>query len=416
MDEDQVAASVYESKLENEEYDVEIACDSRRAFRMLEMEPFDLAILDFSISEMNQVDSLSALCSQSALQGLPVIVLTNAFLPIFSTQTASQAGPTRSVRKSDCTPKKLLAIVREVFAAGSIPAKVSPNVEPALVPAVDLQVGNSGKIRSAELEMKSQARLVANFLAHAPQRLGRLRMGHHVVNKSQEAALALRLVQLLEMHQQARLLAGAAGIAGFRKIAQLASALDALLFQLHGKRAKISASVIHTIGQAVDLLGSLFDRTKDPEGDAPVALAVLVVDDEAISRETICSALEKADLAVMGLEDPMAAEHVLEETHFDLIILDVEMPGQSGIELCARIRKMTMNRTTPVVFVTAHSDFGNHAKSTLSGGNDFIGKPFLPMELTVKALIWLFKENPRPLSIATPSLKGSESQVSCTHC
>ena len=220
-------------------------------------------------------------------------------------------------------------------------------------------------------------------------------MGHHVVNKSQEADL--RLLQLFEMHRQARLLAGAAGIAGFRKIAKLASALDSLLFQVHGEPAKISASVIHTIGQAVDLLGSLFDRTKDPEEGVQVAPAVLVVDDEAISCEAICFALEKADLAVEGLEDPMAAEHVLEETHFDLIILDVEMPGQSGIELCAKIRKTTMNRTTPVVFVAAHSDFWNRAKSSLSGGNDFIGKPFLPMELTVKALTWLFQEKVRVL-------------------
>jgi DNA-binding response OmpR family regulator len=65
------------------------------------------------------------------------------------------------------------------------------------------------------------------------------------------------------------------------------------------------------------------------------------------------------------------------------------------------IREMATNRATPVVFVTSHSDFGSRAQSTLSGGNDFIAKPFLLVELVVKALTWLFKESPQPLSTAT---------------
>jgi CheY-like chemotaxis protein len=105
------------------------------------------------------------------------------------------------------------------------------------------------------------------------------------------------------------------------------------------------------------------------------------------------------------MDDPIAAQGILEKTHFDLIFLDVEMPGQSGLELCSQIRKMATNRITPVVFVTAHSDFERRARSVLSGGNDFIAKPFLPAELAVKTLIWTFKDKVRPLS--TPDLKSS---------
>jgi CheY-like chemotaxis protein len=97
----------------------------------------------------------------------------------------------------------------------------------------------------------------------------------------------------------------------------------------------------------------------------------------------------------------------LEKTHFDLIFLDVEMPGLSGLELCSHIRQTTTNRSTPVVFVTAHSDFERRARSVLSGGNDFIAKPFLPIELAVKTLILLFKGKEEPLS--TPDLKSSSS-------
>jgi FixJ family two-component response regulator len=64
---------------------------------------------------------------------------------------------------------------------------------------------------------------------------------------------------------------------------------------------------------------------------------------------------------------------------------------------------MATNRATPVVFVTAHSDFATWAQSSLSGGNDFIAKPFLSVELAVKALVWLFGGRVQPLSTAHPS-------------
>jgi CheY-like chemotaxis protein len=129
------------------------------------------------------------------------------------------------------------------------------------------------------------------------------------------------------------------------------------------------------------------------------------VDDEIISRETICSALGKANLTAVSLDDSLAAQRLLERDRFDLIFLDVEMPGQSGLELCVNIREMTPNRATPVVFVTSHSDFGSRAQSTLSGGNDFIAKPFLLVELAVKALTCLFKKSP-PTPSSAPAQAG----------
>jgi DNA-binding response OmpR family regulator len=127
-------------------------------------------------------------------------------------------------------------------------------------------------------------------------------------------------------------------------------------------------------------------------------------------------ALEQADLRAVSLDDSLAARRLLEQEQFDLIFLDVEMPGETGLDLCVNIREMATNHATPVVFVTAHSDFGSRAQSTLSGGNDFIAKPFLLVELAVKALTWLFKERPEPASTATaedsaPAETGShESQ------
>jgi FixJ family two-component response regulator len=62
---------------------------------------------------------------------------------------------------------------------------------------------------------------------------------------------------------------------------------------------------------------------------------------------------------------------------------------------------MEPNRSTPIVFVTSHSDFGSRAQSALSGGNDFIAKPFLLVEVVLKALTWLFKDSAQSLPTAS---------------
>ena len=118
---------------------------------------------------------------------------------------------------------------------------------------------------------------------------------------------------------------------------------------------------------------------------------IMVVDDEAISRRAVIYALEKANLKCVSVEDPKTALTMLAENRFDLIFLDVDMPGMSGFELCAKLRVLPAHARTPVVFVTGLTDFESRARSTLSGGNDLIAKPFLFMELAVKSLTLILK-------------------------
>ena len=71
--------------------------------------------------------------------------------------------------------------------------------------------------------------------------------------------------------------------------------------------------------------------------------------------------------------------------------MHIEMPRIDGFELCRRLRLLPGYQQTPVIYVTAHDDFEHRAKSALSGGDDFISKPVLSMELAVKALTQLVK-------------------------
>ena len=86
----------------------------------------------------------------------------------------------------------------------------------------------------------------------------------------------------------------------------------------------------------------------------------------------------------------MALE-ILQKDKFGLVLLDVEMPEMDGPTLCAELRQSSMNQGTPVVFVTAAGEFERRAASLASGGNDLLAKPFLPLELAVKALTHLLR-------------------------
>jgi DNA-binding response OmpR family regulator len=121
-----------------------------------------------------------------------------------------------------------------------------------------------------------------------------------------------------------------------------------------------------------------------------------VVDDEILSRRAITYALEKAYLKSINIEDPGVALKMATENAYDLIFLDVQMPGMDGFELCTKIRALPVNKTTPIIFVTSLTDFKSRAKSSLSGGTDLIAKPFMFIELTVKALTHVLRNRTLP--------------------
>ena len=171
----------------------------------------------------------------------------------------------------------------------------------------------------------------------------------------------------------------------------LASAFEALLFELIKKPAFISDSVLRTAAFTADFLVQLFDAAREVSAETPLSAKVLVVDDDAISNRLVVSALKRAELTPRSTEDPAVALQWLEKTPFDLVLLDIEMPGMDGFELCRKLRSVKGYQKTPVIFVTSHSDFASQVKSVESGGNDLIAKPVFPLELAVKAVTHLLK-------------------------
>jgi CheY-like chemotaxis protein len=389
VDDDPVVVHIYREKFQSQGFKVEAAASGDSIIQRLKKDSVDLVILDLCLPGMNGVEVLKKIRSEFDVHALPVIVFSNAYLTNAG-QAALAAGATKCIPKAHITPGQMLELVCEL-----------------LDPDQYHDVGATSKVvgrdangtHPVKSETEFQEKLVATLAIKAPQILAKLRASHQVFAKTDQEHV--QRAELSDMHRRVRSLACSAGLLGFREMAQMANALEALLIELHARPNKITPSVVRTVAQAIDTLASLFDKTTNLPTELSVPPKILVVDDEIISREMICSALGKANLTSVSLDDSLAAQRLLEKDHFDLIFLDVEMPGQSGFELCVKIRGMAANRATPVVFVTAHSDFGRRARSTLNGGNDFIAKPFLFVELAVKALTCLFKESLLPLSALT---------------
>jgi CheY-like chemotaxis protein len=240
-----------------------------------------------------------------------------------------------------------------------------------------------------------QADLRKTFIDSLPVTLISLRAGLQNFIKADNEMT--RFKHIYELYRRVHALNGNAGIAGLVQIAHMAGALEALLKELYEKPKNISVSTSRTVAAAVDFLGFLFERGTLPDKQEIPTANILVVDDEAISRRAVVYALEKAHLKSVNVEDPNVALKLLTENQFDLVFLDVDMPGMTGFELCTKLRSSMHNKKTPVVFVTSLSDFDNRTSSMMAGGNDFIAKPFLFIELTVKALIHVLRGKLQPV-------------------
>ncbi|UOE92412.1 MULTISPECIES: response regulator transcription factor [Bacillaceae] len=113
---------------------------------------------------------------------------------------------------------------------------------------------------------------------------------------------------------------------------------------------------------------------------------ILVVDDEERIRRLLKMYLEREDYIVEDAENGEVALEMALENDYDLILLDIMMPGIDGIEVCQELRK---TKATPIIMLTAKGEEANRVQGFEVGTDDYIVKPFSPREvvLRVKALL-----------------------------
>ncbi len=114
--------------------------------------------------------------------------------------------------------------------------------------------------------------------------------------------------------------------------------------------------------------------------------SILIVDDEDRIRRLLKMYLEREEYQIDEATNGEEALHKALEVDYDLILLDVMMPGMDGIEMCQELRK---SKATPVMMLTAKGEEANRVQGFEVGADDYIVKPFSPREvvLRVKALL-----------------------------
>ena len=191
----------------------------------------------------------------------------------------------------------------------------------------------------------------------------------------------------IEIARIAHQMSASAAIIGLHYLAHIAAALEALAWELFDDPSQFGTPTRQTFAKAIDMLARLADCGATSQLKEFSQFNVLVVDDDGVARKMIGKTLDRAKLSHVTTGRPELAMELLAENTFDLVILDVKMEGVSGFDLCTELRKMPRHQQCRVIFVTGLNDFQSKIASTQAGGNDFVVKPFAPMELALKALL-----------------------------
>ncbi|MEY8348551.1 response regulator transcription factor [Bacillus cereus] len=131
---------------------------------------------------------------------------------------------------------------------------------------------------------------------------------------------------------------------------------------------------------------------------------ILLIDDETAILQLLTTILQKEGFS--HITTATSAEEALllvEQKHFDLMLLDVMLPGQSGFDICPIIRQKT---DCPIFFLTAKSSDLDKVSGFLYGADDYITKPFNPLEVVARMKAQLrrhMKQTPQPIKEYTLS-------------
>ncbi len=113
-----------------------------------------------------------------------------------------------------------------------------------------------------------------------------------------------------------------------------------------------------------------------------IAHRILIVEDEPALRVGLKNTFELKGYEVVTAEDGHSAERLMRTGRYDVILLDVMLPGKNGITLCRELR--AERNATPVLFLTAKGDEEDKVRGLRSGGDDYVTKPFGVKELLAR--------------------------------
>jgi CheY-like chemotaxis protein len=414
VDDDAVVARVYREKLAEAGFEVAVAQDGVAAMKMVTQFAPDLVVLDLLMPKFTGADVLKYIRQHPALKTTRVVIFSNSFLAALEDQVGD-SGVEYTLSKSNTTPASMIDTIREVLAgpehfekppAPSRPGLFRAPAPPAAAPPLPLppppplrqpatQAQPQPLIRSGAVPQParpSRDRVQSEFMKHLPPMISGIRQVCRELLEAADTATEMKVIE--QMTRKISFLNHSASTADCRQLEQLSKALETLLYHLVDKPDAMTDSCRNTIATAITVLAQFMDRYDPAQvDDNPPPPAILVVDDNAVSNRSLVQTVVGAGLLTTSVMDPHEALAVLRATQYDLVLLDVDMPGMDGIALCEQMRALPLHKYTPVLFITAYSDLRTRSRSVLSGGDDFIPKPVLPRELNVKVFSQLLKRH-----------------------
>ncbi len=125
---------------------------------------------------------------------------------------------------------------------------------------------------------------------------------------------------------------------------------------------------------------------------------LLVVDDDDRIRELLKEFLTREGYRVTGAAHAAAARRLMELIDFDLVVLDVMMPGESGLDLTSWVRNKAELSRTALLLLTARGDPDDRIEGLSRGADDYLSKPFEPRELSLRIDAILRRTGGKPMT------------------
>ncbi len=127
----------------------------------------------------------------------------------------------------------------------------------------------------------------------------------------------------------------------------------------------------------------------------------MVIEDDPTLSKNIKEALTAENLVVECVYDGLLAERLLKKSDFDCIIMDINLPGKNGYDLCKDYRNFNM--TTPVLMLTAFGELEDKVQGFACGADDYLTKPFYMRELTLRVQSLIKRTNQATATTADSS-------------
>jgi DNA-binding response OmpR family regulator len=353
---DEISTGFYRQALESAGFTVDTAASIEEAASIAAKEPPEVVMADIFLKQAPATDTVIALRRTPGLEQAALLVLPN--LPKSLAKGALKAGALKVIKGGETL--RAMVIDESLGALGT--ASFTP---PGYRGVKECQEKVIASARETIIGMRLGVRGFASDSNNATAFYPTLRLAHFLTAQACFAQL--------------------------NGLWQFASAVEAFIYDLFKMPEQANPSTLRTLTEAIDMLATLFTVENHLRVGDPSKSMVLAVDDDPMTGEQINIALERSSLSTLWVTDAPGALASLRAGHYDMIFLDIGLSGMSGFDLCKEIRDLPQYERTPVVFITGMATFQNRVQSSLSGGNDFIGKPFNLFELPVKAMIWIFK-------------------------